>query len=269
MSEFRSARIEMEPIGFVRCEKNLKFDARHQPDDRSKEVNRVELLPERRFELALNDLDGFERIWIVSWFDRNTSWRPRVLPPRGPAIRRGVFATRSPHRPNPIGLTCVRLLDVSGLTLTVGPIDLVDGTPVLDIKPYLATVDAFPGSGSGWVQDVETELASGPSYKIEESELASRQLIWLRDDWNVDFTERAYTLLAIDPSPHRTRRILCLGENAFRMACGPWRLFFHLDGSRVVIDRVGKGYSDESLSAPGWEKIPNRDAQVAFSLMSF
>ena len=265
--EDETNRLTLHPIGFVRTEKTRKFDAPHQPDGAAAETNRIELLPE--YERTLDDLEGFERIWLVSWFHRNTTWRARVLPPRGPAKRRGVFATRSPHRPNPLGLTGVPLLAVEGLTLVVGPLDLVDGTPILDIKPYLPRIDAFPDASEGWVGEVEAELASRTRYEIHVSELARRQLDYLREVWGIDFTPRAFDLLSLDPSPHRTRRILRLDDGRSRMACGPWRLYYTVDGQRVTIGSVGKGYADDLLDAPFADEIPERDAQIAFAGQAF
>lgn len=257
-------RLTCEPIGYVRTGMALKFDAPHQPNSESGEVNRIELLKGHKFDLALQDLAGFERIWLVWWFHRNQTWRPRVIPPRGAAVRRGVFATRAPHRPNPIGLTCVQLLGVEGLTLTVGPLDLVDGTPILDIKPYIRTIDAFPESRMGWIDAMEADLAAAPRYSISVVEPATAQLAWL-EARGIDFSERAFELLSVDPSPHRTRRILQLKDGRRRMACGPWRLFFRVHDQEVVIEAIGKGYSDASLVADGFEKIPDRDAQLEFS----
>lgn len=265
----RGESLEIRPIGYVRTAKQLKFEARHQPDAGATETNRVELLPDSGFELALDDLASFDRIWLIWWFHRNTTWRSRVLPPRGPAKRRGVFATRSPHRPNPLGLTCVPLLRVDGLALTVGPLDLVDGTPIFDIKPYLPRVDAFPEASSGWIGEVEAELAGRERYEIRLSSLAERQLTYLRDAWNIDFSERAFELLSLDPTPHRTRRILRLDERMSRMACGGWRLYFTVVGRTVLVESVAKGYADETLMADFAADIPDRDAQVAFARQSF
>jgi len=266
MEEVDSSHLVVRPIGFVRTQSRFKFDSPSQPNPESVEVNRIELLPGFQYELALQDLVGFEKIWVISWFNRNKHWRPRVMPPRGQAVRRGVFATRSPHRPNPIGLTCVSLFKIEGLTLQVGPLDLVDGTPVLDLKPYLRTVDSYPESSLGWIDAVESEESTPPAFKIELSTEAERQLEWLRANWDIDFTDRAFGILRRDPSPHRTRRILKLPENRFRMACGAWRLFFRVDSHTVTIESIGKGYSEESLTSPGCEKIIDREAQIAFGI---
>ncbi|AIE84578.1 tRNA (N6-threonylcarbamoyladenosine(37)-N6)-methyltransferase TrmO [Fimbriimonas ginsengisoli] len=256
--------LTLQPIGYVRATKGFKFDAPHQPDVGSDEVNFIELLPGRQFELALQDLDGFDKIWLISWFDRNRSWRPRVLPPRGPAKRRGVFATRSPHRPNPIGLTCVSLLGIEGRILKVGALDLTDGTPILDIKPYLRTVDCHPDSRLGWVQEIEEREATPPAFLVTLEPLAERQLRWLREVWNLDFTERAFALLKRDPAPHRTRRILQLSENRYRIACGPWRMFYRIEGDSVIVEEVASGFSRETLSASTGEKTTDREAHMAF-----
>jgi tRNA (adenine37-N6)-methyltransferase len=103
---------------------------------------------------ALDDLEGIERLWVIAHLHLNTSWNAKVMPPRGPRKKRGLFATRSPHRPNAIGLSAVRLVRVDGFTLHVEEIDLIDGTPILDVKPYVAYADAFPESRVGWIEQI-------------------------------------------------------------------------------------------------------------------
>ena len=264
MPEQEQPSLTLHPIGHVRTGSRFKFDAPSQPDLMADDINRIELLPGRQFELALQDLDGFDRIWLIWWFHRNSDWRPRVMPPRGPAVRRGVFATRSPHRPNPIGLTCVSLIKIEKTTLIVGPLDLVDGTPILDIKPYLRTADSFPDSRLGWIADIEASEESPLCYDIALSDKAREQLGWLLQNYSIDFTVRAFGILRRDPNPHRTRRILKMGENRYRIACGAWRMFYGISGNQVVIESVEKGYSDKSLTEPGFEKIIDREAQIAF-----
>ena len=255
----------ISPIGFVRSGCSVKFYAPNQPDYDSGQRNLIELNQDSRLELALSDLEGFDRIWLVSWFHKNSTWRPRVLPPRGPANRRGVFATRSPHRPNPIGLTSVQLFAVQGRFLEVGPLDLIDGTPILDIKPYLRTVDAYPESSLGWLEEVEAAASQPAQYTITISPQASREIQWLQENFSIDFTERAFHLLSHDPHPHRTRRILKIADNHFRIACGAWRMYFSLHDNQVMILEIDKGYSNETLQTWQSENIQDGEAQVAFS----
>lgn len=115
------------------------------------------LLVHPPFVPGLADLAGFERIWLLYVFNRNAGFRLKVQPPRGPRQKRGLFATRSPHRPSPIGLTCVRLQRVEGAMLHVDGLDLLDGTPVVDIKPYIPRVDAFPEAAPGWLATLVEE----------------------------------------------------------------------------------------------------------------
>lgn len=113
-------------------------------------VGRVEVFEE--YAAGLEDLDGFERIWVLSWFHRAGAARLRVIPYLD-SEERGVFATRAPARPNPIGISAVRLLRREGRWLHVAELDLVDGTPVLDLKPYATAFDSYPGSRQGWLEN--------------------------------------------------------------------------------------------------------------------
>src|SRR3954462_7212164 len=102
-------RLVLEPIGFVRNTLATKVEAARQPQAAQGEPARIELLPGRNFEHALEDLARWKRIWVLFWFPPNAGWRPKVLPPRSVTGRKGVFSTRSPHRPNPSGMSAVRL----------------------------------------------------------------------------------------------------------------------------------------------------------------
>lgn len=104
------------------------------------------------FEAALGDLDGFDRVWLIYWLDRAGPYKPHVVPYRD-TREHGLFATRSPCRPNPIGLSVVRLLGCEQRILQVGGIDVLDGTPLLDIKPYVPEFDAYPSSRAGWLDE--------------------------------------------------------------------------------------------------------------------
>lgn len=129
--------------------------------------SRIVFEPEYRVAEAVRGLEEFEYVWLIWGFHltERQRWSPTVRPPRlGGNKRVGVFATRSPFRPNPIGLSSVRLVGIStepvlGPVLTVSGADLVDGTPIYDIKPYLAYADSHPNARSGFAQQSPERLA--------------------------------------------------------------------------------------------------------------
>lgn len=260
-----SSSLTLEPIGFVHTYKRVKFEARHQPREHEAEENVLELTAGRKYEPALQDLAGFSRIWLVWWFDRNTEWRPLVLPPRGKAVRRGVFATRSPHRPNPLGITPVQLLRIEGRKLFLGACDLVDGTPVFDIKPYIPAYDSFPAEKAGWIDEVEASLGSKPEYEIVVGPQAQEQLEWLQTNWSIDFRPRMFELLSHDPSLHRTRRISRRSPGVYVIGCGAWRAVFTVTEKVVTIIEIEAGYARRFLLDPARSGITDREAQIAFT----
>jgi len=156
------------PIGHVRSPYTRRIDAPHQGTvvagtaTGSAGEAVLELRPDLP-EAVLEGLEGFERIWVIFAFHRSEGWAPRVKPPRGRG-KHGVLATRSPHRPNAIGLSAVELVAVEGRTLRLRGVDFLDGTPVLDLKPYVPYADAFPQSRAGWIDEVDrdTGLNSAP-----------------------------------------------------------------------------------------------------------
>ena len=107
------------------------------------------------YEGALADIEGFDRLWLIYWMDRVAPFSPLVVPYRD-RVERGLFATRSPARPNPLGLSAVRLLERRGRTLRIADLDILDGTLLLDIKPYVPAFDAHPGSRAGWFDEASS-----------------------------------------------------------------------------------------------------------------
>lgn len=148
----------LRPIAHVHSEFPGKFGIPRQsgvvPELRSELI----FAPEFRNPDALRGIEGFDRLWLIWEFsaNRRASWSPTVRPPRlGGNTRLGVFATRSPFRPNPLGLSCVQLLRTElhtkdGPVLYVAGADLVDGTPIYDIKPYLPYADSHPDAVDGF-----------------------------------------------------------------------------------------------------------------------
>lgn len=156
------------PIAFVRSPYRHRIDAPHQSTvvagtetgDRAEAV--IEFVADFP-PAAYRDLAGFARIWLLYVFHRSEGWKAEVKPPRGGG-KRSVLATRAPHRPNAIGLSAVELLGIDGNTLRVRGVDLLDGTPILDIKPYVPYADAFPDAAAGWIDalDASTGRHSAP-----------------------------------------------------------------------------------------------------------
>jgi tRNA-Thr(GGU) m(6)t(6)A37 methyltransferase TsaA len=109
----------------------------------------VEIFPE--FAEGLKDVAGFERLWLIYLLDR-ASAPQLIVRPYLDIVEHGIFATRSPSRPNAIGLSAVRQLGIDGLKLYLASVDMLDGTPLLDIKPYVPEFDSFPASRAGWYE---------------------------------------------------------------------------------------------------------------------
>ena len=124
-----------------------------------------------RFARGLKDLEGFERIWLVYWFHRAAPARLLVRPYMD-GEERGLFATRAPCRPNPIGISSVRLLAVEGRRLVVEDVDVLDGTPLLDLKPYVPAFDCYEASRCGWLDDACRR--TDPSGKLADDRFEER-----------------------------------------------------------------------------------------------
>lgn len=247
--------LSCQPIGVIRSETSGKALLEHQPDLKCSRGGVIELIGGFDFEAALTDLAGFSRIWLLWWFHHNQGWRPKVLPPRGRVGRRGLFATRAPYRPNPVGLTSVPLLEVRGRKLIVGPHDLLDGTPILDIKPYLPSVDSHPQEREGWLENLQE---ADSLFELVFTPTARRQIDWLGQHYHPDFPSRVQRILSQDPYPHKTRRITKL-PNELRLGCGAWRVYFQVEGQKVLIDRIGSGLYEPTENPEGPVHVRFRD----------
>jgi len=147
--------IEYRPIGIIRSPFNSPQGTPIQPGGASGEIGRVEL--DSVYASALEDLAGFSHIYLIYHFHLAKPFAARVIPFIDDRPR-GLFATRAPVRPNPIGLSVVRLERVEGTTLHVRDIDVVDGTPLLDIKPYVPAFDKRDADRIGWLAGKSVEM---------------------------------------------------------------------------------------------------------------
>jgi tRNA-Thr(GGU) m(6)t(6)A37 methyltransferase TsaA len=245
--------LTLEPIGYVRTALASKVEAARQPRASGGAPGRIELLPGMNYEHALADIDGWDYIWVIFWFDRNTGWRPKVLPPRSRSGRKGVFATRSPHRPNALGLSAVRLERVDGLTLYVRDVDMLDGTPVLDLKPYVAYTDAIGAAGVGWLDDVAAADGAPADpvapFDVQWEARAAEQAAWIESRTSIPIRERTTATLSLGPEPHPYRRIKRDG-GSFVLAVKDWRARFSVAGRCVRVHSIASGYRETQIASP-------------------
>lgn len=158
----------MKIIAKIYTEFDEKFGIPRQSGIVDETVGRIVFEPEYRNDDALRGIEGYSHLWVIWMFSKakREVWQPTVRPPRlGGNRRMGVFATRSPYRPNPIGLSSVRLLGVEhteneGTVLIVSGADILSGTPIFDLKPYLKYTDSHPDAKGGFADEVK-------DYKIE------------------------------------------------------------------------------------------------------
>jgi len=190
--------IQFEPIGYIETCFKERFGTPRQPSLVPSSWGILRLRPELNLNAALEGLEGFSHIWLIFLFHENTNKgvNAKVHPPRLEGKSIGLFATRSPHRPNPIGLSAVKLDRIEAGVLYLSGVDLLDGTPILDIKPYLPSSDLIPDATAGWT-------GSRP-----ERTLAVRFTDEALDDLKAAFPERyeqarsaIEEILTLDPRP--------------------------------------------------------------------
>ncbi len=239
--------LTLTPIGVVHSAWRDKRSAPRQPAAARGALGSIELYDHSHFEHALADISEWSHLWVLFWFHLNTSWSPKVLPPRS-TEKRGVFATRSPHRPNPLGLSVVRLLGVSGRVLQVSDLDMIDGTPVFDIKPYVPYTDVVGDAQSGWLPDAAPG-DPGPRYAVQWSENALEQLAFLAARTELPLRALAEEVLTLGPAPHPYRRIRAFADH-LRLSVKDFRLRFVVEGQLVQVLNISTGYRTSVLADP-------------------
>lgn len=160
--------IYLEPIGIIHTPHRVQQGTPIQPFAARGIEGDVEIFPE--FRKGLADLSAFERVWLLFWCHRAKPFELLVIPYRD-VTRRGLFATRAPSRPNSIGLSSVRLLEVNPADgrLRVADVDMLDGTPLLDIKPYVPDFDSYPEAKTGWLEAVRARRERGDGRFSDEN----------------------------------------------------------------------------------------------------
>lgn len=247
---------QFSPIGYLRTHAKFRFEAPRQPvfsDCRAW----IDFLPDDRLRVAAEDLRGVDRIWVVFCFHLNLgkSWRPKVRPPISPDnARYGVFATRSPHRPNPIGISCVELLSIEKNGLLIRNSDMLDGTPVFDIKPYIPEADSFPGSAAGWRDGLSQQQKT--SWEIQFSARAEEKQEFLLRAGGWDLAQFCRIQIGTNPLDQTRKRISPdpLHPGAYLLGYRTWKIRFIPDESlhSIQVSDILSNYSSGEL-LPGAE----------------
>jgi tRNA (adenine37-N6)-methyltransferase len=238
--------MHLDPIGTFQCAEAYPYDAARQGSVSLENTGTIELITGQNFEQALQDLEGFSHIWLIYHFNQNPNWKPMVHPPR--ANRKvGVLATRAPYRPNPIGLSCVRLESIEGLRIKVSAHDLLNDTPILDIKPYIPYADSFPEATQGWLDTlVEQE------WTLNFSDTLQGQLKWLRERGVDCLDSFLHDQLGVEPTNDNKKRVVPLFEGMWEIAYRTWRIAFTPDteSHSIKIHGLYSGYGLGDLAVP-------------------
>ncbi len=187
------------PIGFLKSCYPDKFGVPRQSGLVKKTYSELQIRADLQPELALQGLEGFSHVWLQFVFHLNSSGRyhAKVHPPRLQGETVGLFATRSPHRPNPIGLSLVELVEIKKNIMILSGADLVDGTPILDVKPYLPDVESISDARTGWTgglqkQEITVEFSAGALEILQ---------IWMNKTKRAELKEVIIDLIKQDPRP--------------------------------------------------------------------
>lgn len=260
-------RFIFKPIGIVHNTARYRYETPRQPSFDSPPAY-VDFLPNPRFETALADLVGFDRVWLIAVFhlninaDDTPNWNPKVRPPVSPDDRRfGVFATRSPHRPNPIALSCVEVASIEGTRMYLRACDLLDGTPVLDVKPYIPEVDAFPDSAAGW-----RDAVAAASWKVDFSPEALMRARFLTELGAPDAVSFCRIQLTMNPLDHTRKRLEARGDDRYAIGCRTWRIVFRAMGvgRTVFVETIESHYTGEELLPGAPDPYGDKDVHRAF-----
>ncbi len=221
--------MKLKTIARIRTDFKEKFGIPRQSGI-CESVGRIVFEKEYRRPEALRGIEGYSHLWLIWEFSEaaREDWSPTVRPPRlGGNKRMGVFATRSPFRPNPIGLSSVRLIGIEeteneGQTLIVSGADILDGTPIYDIKPYLKFTDMHEDAVGGFADgvkdyEIEVDFPSELFYKIDERDRAP-----------------LLTVLRNDPRPAYKDD----GEREYGMKYGRYEIFFRVSGGVLTVTNV-------------------------------
>ncbi len=222
----------LKVIAHIENDFTTKFGIPRQSGMLSEMVSHIVFEPEYRREEAFRDITGFSHLWLIWQFSEavRDDWSPTVRPPMlGGNKRTGVFATRSPYRPNPLGLSCVKLLEfqpktVKGPVLVVSGADLMNGTPIYDIKPYLSFADSVPDAKAGFTETLPP--------RVLQVEFDDKLLLKVAEDKR----QQLLKILSGDPRPSYQND----PERVYGFMFGGMEIKFTVNGGVLTVKSVDK-----------------------------
>ena len=200
------------------------------------------------FSECAADLQGFDRIWLIWVFDRNEKQNFRTkarVPVPAEKDTYSVFATRSPYRPNPIGISAVELIEITPEGLLLGACDLLDGTAVLDVKPYIPEVDAFPDSKAGWRDNIDKNKNI-----INWSDTSVKQADFILKNGNFDLRNFSDVQLSYRPTDNTRKRVeKCNNSENYILHFRTWKITFSYDEANSIVNiiEISSNYSEADL----------------------
>lgn len=251
--------IQFNPIGFLRNAPRDKREVARQSALQNTHENEsfIEVTLENAKQTLIG-VEGFSHLWVIFNFDRNTNWNPMVLPPRLDH-KTGVFASRSPHRPNPIGISLCEISKIKEHRIYLVKSDLLEGTPILDLKPYIPEYDYVSEAKVGW-----TSLSL--SYYVTISQLAETQFVYLKSKFSLDLKSVFIRQLEHHPLDNSRKRVKTLPDKPahFEIAFRTWRAEFVLrDEKALEILNIYSGYSPMELASET-DKYNDKNIHRAF-----
>lgn len=223
--------VSFKPIAHIETDFHDKFGVPRQSGIVEQSVGKIVFEKEFSSPTAFKGLEGFSHLWILwhfSLFEKSDEWSPTVRPPKlGGNKRVGVFASRSPNRPNPIGLSCVKILSIEhntslGTVIYVSGADMVNGTPIFDIKPYVPYADSYPNASTGF------------SVSGEENTV---QVLYDENAFSgIDETlkDTIISLLSLDPRPSYRGG----GNRLYKMDYADCKITFKYDNGKIYITEI-------------------------------
>ena len=211
------------------------------------------------------DLHGFDRIWLIWVFDRNekSNFRTKArVPVPADKDTYSVFATRSPYRPNPIGISAVELLEITPEGLLLGACDLLDGTAVLDIKPYIPEADAFPDAKAGWRDNIDKN-----KNEIIWSDTAAKQADFILENGNFDLRNFCDVQLTYRPTDNSRKRVEKCSDSAdYILHFRTWKITFSYDTEKSLVNiiEINSNYSAADLAPDSSDKYGDKDLHRRF-----